>query len=385
MRQVVSVGALVCVMALGIPAVAADIQVISGDLNQPSFIEINGEIKEGDADRFYELSEHIDKAMVVLSSPGGGVTEALSIASEISIRGFTTFVSATEGCYSACALIWVSGASRVMDAKSTIGVHAAYVESPTDDGSLQALESGAANADIGAFLNQLGLSREAIQYFTRADPGSFYYITPEIAQRIDIDVTVIDGDNLSLPQDRPTPRQLMRQTANYLGLSSFCAEEMGIDSEWLRAAGGERLRIGHEMFSPELYIDLTGEAKEIQKSQVAALGKARWCLGAEYELRDAGLPTGIDGPSFRCTQATTASEKAICATPDLWAIDRMMDGNFNSIRDSAQVAEMGAVNEKQREWLARREVCASDIACIAKRYQAWLLDHEMLVADLPRN
>ena len=52
--------------------------------------------------------------------------EALSIGSEIRLRGFTTFVAGGKmQCYSACALIWIAGVRRYMMPDASIGVHAA--------------------------------------------------------------------------------------------------------------------------------------------------------------------------------------------------------------------------------------------------------------------
>lgn len=78
------------------PASAADIEIIPGDARTPSIIDITGSIESGDADRFYELAQGVEHAVVLLHSPGGLVAEGLSIAAEIGLRGFTTIVTATS-------------------------------------------------------------------------------------------------------------------------------------------------------------------------------------------------------------------------------------------------------------------------------------------------
>lgn len=93
--------------------------------------------------------------------------EGLSIAAEVGQRGFTTIVAPGAECHSICAVIWVSGSSRMMDSTSTIGVHAAYRNQAMGDGTSLTSESGVASADIGSFLTHVGLSREAIRYFLR--------------------------------------------------------------------------------------------------------------------------------------------------------------------------------------------------------------------------
>src|SRR5690606_26342187 len=111
----------------------------------------------------------------------------------------TTVVSPESTCYSICAVIWVSGYKRVMGSTSKIGVHAAYRDRVEDDGTARSYESGVANADIGSFLTRVGLSREAIRYFTTAGPNEVLPITPTIAQRLDIDTAVLDGDRFITP------------------------------------------------------------------------------------------------------------------------------------------------------------------------------------------
>lgn len=55
-------------------------------------IFIRGPIEQGDSAKFFVLSEQYRRASIILESSGGLVNEALSIGSEIAIRGFTTYV-----------------------------------------------------------------------------------------------------------------------------------------------------------------------------------------------------------------------------------------------------------------------------------------------------
>jgi hypothetical protein len=80
-------------------------------------------------------------------------------------------------------------------------------------------------------------------------------------------------------------------------------------------------------------------------------------------LAPAALPAQ-EGPSFNCRYARTASEIAICASPELSRIERRMVEAYEVL-----VGEIGrtAARRIADEHLARREACGSDPTCIATR------------------
>lgn len=241
------------------------------------------------------------------------VNDGLTIAAEIRSMGYTTIVLSDQECYSACALIWVAGVKRMMGETASIGIHAAWRNEAMHDGSTIATESGVANADIGSFLTNVGLSREAIRYFTTAGPQDVLPITPEIAQRLDIDTAVITDDGVVPASERPTPTLLVIQTANYLALGANCAEFYGLDKDWLRQKGEERLKYGHALFGGEVFAELVPMSVSKQKEDMDRIGVRAWCEDAEYQLRVSGLPTGVTGPSFDCAMRL-ALEQAVGAT-----------------------------------------------------------------------
>ena len=362
------------------PASAADIQITMGDARTPSIIEINGAIESGDSARFYDLSQRTDKAFVFLQSPGGLVEEGLSIAAEIGLRGFTTIVAAGAECYSICAVIWVSGDSRIMDSTSAIGVHAAYRNEAMADGTSLTSESGVANADIGSFLTHVGLSREAIRYFTTAGPNDILPITPGIAQRLDIDTAVTDGGQIQMPEARPTPRRLAWQSATYIGMSGDCVPLFDLDSAFLQAQGGQRLRLGHELFGGDLFARLVPEMTGLVNSTKASMALKDWCTIAATDLNDAGLLVGLSGPGYNCAKAATSTERAICGSFDLWLEDRALGFIYSVLRDVSSGDERNALVQKQRSWIIQRDRCGSDVDCIMDRYRAWFLDLSLIAA-----
>lgn len=361
---------------------AADIKVDFG-AGQPSVIEISGSIETGDAERFFAATEHVEQAMVLLSSPGGAVDDGLSIAAEIRSMGYTTIVMPEKECYSACALIWVAGVKRMMGETASIGVHAAWRNEVMADGSTITTESGVANADIGSFLTYAGLSREAIRYFTTAEPDEILPVTPEIAQRLGIDTAVIRSDQVVPVSERPTPHRLVIQTTNYIALGESCAEFYGLDKDWLTEKGQERLSLGHELFGGGVFAELVPMAVTKQKDDMARIGVRAWCEEAEYQLRTEGLPTGVTGPSFDCTRATTVTERSICNTPGLWMPDRAMNSIFKVIHSKGSTESKRELNQRQRAWIQRRDTCGDDVLCLADRYDAWFLDLTSIAVDLP--
>lgn len=360
------------------PASSAKIEMLPGNGTTPSIIDITGPIESGDADRFYDLARNSGPAVVTLQSPGGLVDDGLSIAAEIAQRGFATVVAPGAECYSVCAVIWVSGARKMMDSTSTIGVHAAYRNQALADGTSLSSESGVANADIGSFLTHVGLSREAIRYFTTAGPDEFLPITPYVAQRLDIDTAVSDGEHVSWPEDRPTPRRLARQAATYVGLSGDCATLLDLDSAFMREQGGQRLKLGHELFGGELYTSLVPELSEQVNSAIASMAMKDWCTGAARDLNGQGMLLGINGPGYDCTKATTSTELAVCESFDLWLEDRALSSIYSVLRNLSSAAERIDLVQAQRHWISQRDRCGSDTDCILDRYRAWFLDLSLM-------
>jgi hypothetical protein len=364
-------------LCLGFSAVAnaAQFDIVDGMVPGQKMIVIRGEIVKGDDFKFFELSKQAERASIFLESPGGDVETGLSIGSEIATRGFTTLVLDGSGCHSICAVMWVSGVRRYMSPNADISVHAAYNLVNNADGTVEAGASGVGNASIGAYLNEVGLSRRAIEYFTTANPDEpLLPITPQIAQALDIDVFIQDAAQTSTPADRPTPRRITRQMTEYMALSHNCSELMNVDPEFLRARGEAILKSGHELFGGEAFVPLLGEYVDTTKSQIAEQGTVRWCIQADANLRADGLDTGVTGPSFDCSLAVSPTEQALCASKSLWTLDRVMANVYFHYKRASVGQEAKEFLNTQRNWLKRRDECEGDVACLSERYSSRLFD-----------
>ena len=87
-------------------------------------ILLSGVITPGDEADFHALAETLRSAVVITTGPGGSVGPALAIGSETRLRGWTTLVPEGTRCASACAMIWLAGATRRLGAGAEIGFHA---------------------------------------------------------------------------------------------------------------------------------------------------------------------------------------------------------------------------------------------------------------------
>ncbi len=74
-------------------------------------------------------------------------------------------------------------------------------------------------------------------------------------------------------------------------------------------------------------------------------------------------------PSFDCGKAASAAEKAICASPDLAAFDRQLADAYSAALTGASPEDAAAIKAAQRQWLAERESCGADDACMTAAYR----------------
>lgn len=173
----------------GAPALRAaeiDIRPWRGPQGAISVISVKGELEEDDADRFAAiLGKARGRGLVVLDGPGGSADAAIAIGTAIRDRGFTTLVEDGGVCASACAIIWLGGASRRMEPGARIGFHQIY-----DRESGRRSPSG--NAAVAAYMEKLDLKEVAIDYATSAPPSGMRWLSLADADNYDIPVEVFD-------------------------------------------------------------------------------------------------------------------------------------------------------------------------------------------------
>lgn len=180
---------------------AAEIRVDPDPSGDFVFITVEGELVSGDEKKFAQVALQNDMAIVVLNSPGGSTLAGVEIGRAIRLKGFLTYVPADTVCASACGYVWLAGVQRYMEKTSKVGFHASFVQ---DNGVNR--ESGVGNAIVGAYLNSLGLSQNAIAYISSAPPESMTWLTFQDAESVGIDVKIPNETTPAATRENaPTP------------------------------------------------------------------------------------------------------------------------------------------------------------------------------------
>lgn len=194
-----------CLLALPLSMGPADAAMIERrQLNEAlDLILLTGAIQQGDGQTFRDVAAASENAVVLLNSEGGSVVAALEIGRAIRLRNFSTGVTPGTLCASACALAWLAGSTRMLGDSSKIGFHAAYI---VDGGKVS--ESGVGNALIGAYLNQIGLSEQAIVFVTSAPPQGIAWLSSKDASALGIPVAGFEASTVTiLPDARIGPER----------------------------------------------------------------------------------------------------------------------------------------------------------------------------------
>jgi hypothetical protein len=359
----------------GETAGAADISDIVVPGEDVALILVTGEIVPGDHKKFDDITRAHRRALVILSGPGGNLREGLGIGAIIAMEGYATSVGPKSPCYSVCALIWVSGARRYMASTSDIGVHAAY-----EDGVSGPKESGVGNAEVGAYLNTLGLSLKAIRYFTLAGPDDILPITPQVAKALDIDVIVDNKIEPVEPDPSLRAGELTQSFVDVTFLNAGCEQYFSFDPSALEA---EAASLGREALaassSSDQYQSNASARLDKRLADLEEAGPLSVCVETERKLRRKGIDTGISGPSFNCILATTATEQAICHTPEIWASDQAVSKAYFDFRKLLPKGLRSTLLDSQREWKDRRDKCGSQPACLISAYDERLAQFSRLM------
>jgi hypothetical protein len=164
---------LVVLLSALTAAQAAEIDVKPVDSGS-TLVVIEGDFEHDDVDTFRKKVAALStpRVTVAFKSDGGSLVAGIRIGTLIREKKFATVIPDGASCASACALAWLGGSRRFMGEGATIGFHAAYVLK-----SYGPVESSSGNAILGAYLNQLGLSEDAILYLTKTAPTSIQWMS----------------------------------------------------------------------------------------------------------------------------------------------------------------------------------------------------------------
>jgi uncharacterized protein len=77
---------------------------------------------------------------------------------------------------------------------------------------------------------------------------------------------------------------------------------------------------------------------------------------------------GLAQPSW-CEHARSETERTICASEQLWAVDSCLNGIFKTKHDSAPASRRRSMTSETSAWLADRDRCGSSVSCIEQQYR----------------
>jgi len=344
-------------------AVAAEISILRMPEQKYSLIFIKGEIEIGDSNKFHGLTENIDRATVVLESPGGSLREGLQIGAETRLKAYATMVLPEAQCYSVCGLIWVSGSHRYMSQTSVIGFHAAYRKENGQD-----VESGMANAEIGSYLTHLGLRIEAIRFFTVAGPTEVAKLSLDKARSLGIDVYEQNGMDTVTPQQKPTVDTYVEAFVYNSFLHSACVRYFQPNLSLLENASKIVFQKGNEFVDHDQWASLMDARLNSVIREAKSRGLLNRCVEVATSLLRSGMVTGISGPSFECSGKLLPTERTICLTENLWAKDRAIGAIYNYLQRGTDKQMRRKLAAFQHNWLVLRDRCNGDEACINRVY-----------------
>jgi uncharacterized protein len=70
-----------------------------------------------------------------------------------------------------------------------------------------------------------------------------------------------------------------------------------------------------------------------------------------------------------CAKASSAAERTICANYALGQDEARMATLFGIATSLVAMGQRGDIRDAQRQWLTRRDVCGSDVSCLASAYR----------------
>ena len=168
---------------------------------------------------------------------------------------------------------------------------------------------------------------------------------------------------LAIVSQRTAAAALIRSTMNSRnGGKSATPEDYGlglasaapVDALWIRCSEGE---MGPDGRDKGTWLVLLPDKRLAM----------RWY--DESILLLAPVPEGArSNPSFDCSKAASATERAICGSISLGSFDRSIAESYATAgkryRDDDDEAGLKSLRMSQQEWLAKRNACGANVACL---------------------
>jgi uncharacterized protein len=93
-------------------------------------------------------------------------------------------------------------------------------------------------------------------------------------------------------------------------------------------------------------------------------------VAAAMLIGASAMPAAAASPSFSCADNLSPAEAVICSDDALAALDRTLAAAYREMLDSFPAGEKSTLVAVQKAWIARRDACRTDKACIRSAYAA---------------
>lgn len=143
---------------------------------------LEGAIAPGDADRIIrQLTLATTRPRVLrLNSPGGSVSDALTLGRWLRAEGFATEITARAICLSACPYILAAGTTRIADPQGQVGVHQHFFGQSTLLPAFIAVEDiQRGQGEVMAYLDQMGIDPLLMQHSLTTPPDEIYILSED--------------------------------------------------------------------------------------------------------------------------------------------------------------------------------------------------------------
>jgi hypothetical protein len=204
------VAILVTLFLVAIPA-RADVALWPRPVPGWTVVQVYGVIEVGDLATFQRYTENADPAatLVIVTGPGGNLSAGIGMG--VLVRKKKLIVGVMGDCRSSCALMWIgaeTGRKFIYQTRPGVLTRLCF-HKPFDprapripSGNMPA-PSAEGIASVDKYLAGLGYKQDMIEWATVADPKHVRCLTPELANKYNIDFwyNTEDGRHYTLPGD----------------------------------------------------------------------------------------------------------------------------------------------------------------------------------------
>lgn len=272
----------------------------NGPLGVTANIYLSGPIMSGDADRVWNTIRALDfqgidnRLHVTMDSPGGVVTEALTIGRALNAlpRLVTVTVTTSVGreskkllplsgdCASACVLIYLGGTYRYLDSKSRLGVHQfSFGASGVNSEDATALSQLLA-ADVVEYLQENRIDTSFFSAMSKTAPSGIDWVDHDELRRMKV-VNENVSDEISEYKNVDGHFYLLLEQQSYYGLNKLvvaCYEKKMVFVTYLQSPEISDASL------PQHTVEILIDGVEVIPTQASVPAKSGMFKTAEFSL-----------------------------------------------------------------------------------------------------